>query len=83
MYRSHNRKSSRIQHLASLGWILEDNNSPSSPTHQLNKSLELMHSSHAPQTEAEQSQLTLRGRALSINDVPSTDSSAANSPVSK
>lgn len=83
MYRSHNRKSSRIQHLASLGWILDDNNSPQSPSHQLNKSLELTHSSQGPQTPTDEKELSLRGRALSVTDVASTSSTATNSPVSK
>ncbi|KAK5084469.1 hypothetical protein LTR05_005545 [Lithohypha guttulata] len=40
---SHNRKNSRIQHLASLGWILEDKPTTKSPAHNYNQSLPYSH----------------------------------------
>lgn len=67
----HTRKNSRIQHAANLGWILEDNVNAAH-----NKSLQYTHDSHKQHTEPQSSAetdakgLELRGRALSVGDVP-------------
>ena len=73
---SHGRKNSRIEHLASLGWMLQNDNNPNSP---IEKSLPYSIATHkksptSPASDKDQ----LRGRALSVSDV-----NGANSVESK
>lgn len=74
---SHNRKNSRIQHLASLGWILEDKPTTKSPAHNYNQSLPYSHAvqqSTPPQSPVQENNKDqARYRALSVADVPKSD----------
>lgn len=66
---SHKRQNSRIQHMASLGWILQDDIKPNSPAHDLHKDLQYTHEAHkSPVLPADEKDKS-RGRALSILDV--------------
>ena len=79
MYRVSNHKQGRIQHLASLGWLLQDDALPLSTANQYNQSIQYSLESHKhlspPRTPTKEEESKLR--ALSLDDKVD---SAANSP---